>query len=50
MKKFLGKSEDLFRNCEKIRKIYKMPREVSKNFENIMRNFEENFENMKSKF
>ncbi len=43
MKKFLRKSEDSFRNCKKIRTIYKMSGEVSKNFETIMRNFEENF-------
>ncbi len=40
----------LFRNCEKVRKIYKMSKEVLKNFENITRNFEENFEKTKSKF
>ncbi len=49
MKKFLVK-KDFFRNWEKIMKIYKMSVEVSKNFENIKRNFEENFEKMKSKF
>ncbi len=31
-------------NCEKTRKIHKMSGEVSKSFENITRNFEENFE------
>ncbi len=40
----------LFRTCEKIRKIYKMSGEVSKNYENITKNFEENFEKPKSKF
>ncbi len=47
MKKFLGKLDDSF---EKISKICKMSGEVSKNFENITRNFEENFEKTKSKF
>ncbi len=46
----MGNSKILFRNCEKIRKIYKMSRKVSKNFENITKYFEENFEKMKSKF
>ncbi len=50
MKKFWGNQNILFRNCEKIRKIYKMSGEVSKNFLNITRNFEENFEKTKSKF
>ncbi len=40
----------LFRNYEKIRKIYKMSGEISKNFENIKRNFEENFEKTKNTF
>ncbi len=31
-------------------KIYKMSGEFSKNFENIIRNFEEDFEKTKSKF
>ncbi len=39
-----------FRNREKIRKIYKMFGIVLKNFENITRNFEENFEKTKRKF
>ncbi len=46
----LGKIKILFRNCEKIRKIYELAGEVSKHFENITRNFEENFEKTKSKF
>ncbi len=50
MKKFLEKSEDSFKKLWKDWKIYKMSREVSKNFDNITRNFEENFEKMKSKF
>ncbi len=50
MKKFLGKPEDSFQKLWKDRKIYKMSREVSKNFENITKNFEENFEKTKSKF
>ncbi len=44
MKKFLGNRKILLRNCEKIRKIYEISGEVLKNFENITRNFEENFE------
>ncbi len=40
----------LHHNSEKIRKIYKMSGEVSKNFENIMMNFEENCEKAKSNF
>ncbi len=49
MKNFWGNLKILFRNCEKIRKIYKISEEVSKNFENITRNFKENFEKTKSK-
>ncbi len=50
MKKFWGNLKIFYRNCERTRKIYKTSGEVSKNFENITRNFEENFGKKKVNF
>ncbi len=45
---YLENNEEIFWEIGGL--IYKMTVEVSKNFENITRNFEENFEKTKSKF